>query len=134
MPKPPVPAVPKAVVRASNTGIPPHSKNTISVTVITKYMIYNIRAVWRILGTSLPTDGPGLSAFIKFMLEPPDKGTTASKNTRTPIPPIQWVKLRQNKPQWDIASTSSSMLAPVVVNPDIVSKRASVMLGISPVI
>ena len=41
------------------------------------------------LGTSLPTDGPGLSAFIRLILEPPVRGITASRNTRTPIPPIQ---------------------------------------------
>ena len=52
-----------------------------------------ILAVYLILGTSLPTDGPGLSAFIRLILEPPVRGITASRNTRTPIPPIQWVNL-----------------------------------------
>ena len=50
----------------------------------------------------------------------------ASKKTRTPIPPIQCVKLRQNKAQWESASTSLKILAPVVVKPEIVSNKASV--------
>ncbi len=86
-----------------------------------------------IFGTSLPTDGPGLSARIRLMLEPPLMGMIASRNTRTPMPPIQWVKLRQNREQWESASTSLKMLAPVVVKPDTVSKSASVKDGISPV-
>ena len=49
------------------------------------------------------------------------------------MPPIQCVKLRQNKEQWESASTSLKMLAPVVVKPEIVSNKASVKEGISPV-
>lgn len=36
MPKPPVPAVPKAVHRLSNKGMPPASKNSTHSTVMTK--------------------------------------------------------------------------------------------------
>ena len=50
--------------------------------------------------------------------------------TRTPIPPIQWVKLLQMSMQRGRTSTSLSMLAPVVVKPETVSKRASMGLGI----
>ncbi len=49
------------------------------------------------LGTSLSTWGPGLSAFIRLTWEPPVRGSSESRNTRTPMPPIQWVKLRQNR-------------------------------------
>ena len=84
------------------------------------------------MGTSFPTDGPGLSARMRFMVLPPVMGSTARINTITPIPPIQWVKLRQNRLHRDSASTSLKMLAPVVVNPEIVSNSASVKLGISP--
>ena len=62
MPKPPVPAVPKAVHRASKRGIFPSSRKTTSSTVSRMYRRYRMPAVWRILGTSLPTLGPGLSA------------------------------------------------------------------------
>ena len=60
-------------------------------------------------------------------------GMMARMKTRTPIPPIQCVKLRQKMEQWLSASTSLSTLAPVVVNPETVSNNASVNEGISPV-
>ena len=46
-------------------------------------------------------------------------------NTSTPMPPTQWVKLRQNSSPWLMASTSVRTDAPVVVKPDTVSKNAS---------
>ena len=46
-------------------------------------------------------------------------------NTSTPMPPTQWVKLRQNSSPWLMASTSVRMEAPVVVKPLTVSKNAS---------
>lgn len=97
-------------------------------------MPYKIRAVCLILGTSLPTEGPGLSARMRLMLEPPLKGMIASIKTKTPMPPIQLVNERHNKLQLDNASTSLSMLAPVVENPDTVSNKAFMKKGISPVI
>jgi hypothetical protein len=51
-----------------------------------------------------------------------------------PIPPIQWVRLRQNKMLFGKDSTSVRMVAPVVVKPDMVSKKASVKEGIVPLI
>ena len=65
------------------------------------------------------------------MWEPPLREIMASRNTSTPIPPIQWVKLRQNNAVWESTSTFSRMLAPVVVKPDTVSNSASVRDGIS---
>ena len=62
-------------------------------------MIYKSRAVYRIFGTNLPTEGPGLSALIRLIFEPPLKGMIAKRKTKTPIPPIQWVKLLQNMVQ-----------------------------------
>ena len=46
-------------------------------------------------------------------------------NTSTPMPPTQWVKLRQNSSPWLMDSTSVRMEAPVVVKPLTVSKNAS---------
>ena len=57
----------------------------------------------------------------------------ARSNTITPIPPTQCVKLLQISDVWLRLSTSSSILAPVVVNPDTVSNKASTIFGISPV-
>ena len=83
-------------------------------------------AVSLALGTSLPTVGPGTSARIMCMECSPLMGSTAMTNTRTPMPPIQWVKERQNRQAWDIPSMSVRMEAPVVVKPETVSNTASI--------
>ena len=49
-----------------------------------------------------------------------------------PMPPIQCVILRQKRTPWGTASTSRRMDAPVVVKPDMVSKKALVKSGIAP--
>ena len=56
---------------------------------------------------------------------------TAMTKTSTPMPPIQWVKLRQKSRPWLMISTLSRMVAPVVVKPLTVSKNASIKTGIS---
>ena len=124
-PKPPVPTVPKVSVYVSNNGIFASSKQIICSTVIPIYSKYKILAVSFTFGTNLSTEGPGDSAFIKCMVEPPIIGRIAKINTNTPIPPIQCVKLRLNRFAWLKASTSDRMLAPVVVKPEIVSNKAS---------
>ena len=96
-------------------------------------MPYRILAVDCTLGTSLSTCGPGLSAFIRLTWEPPVSGSSESRNTRTPMPPIQWVKLRQNRIPLGSPSTAGRMLAPVVVKPETVSNRASTGFGMQPV-
>ncbi len=58
----------------------------------------------------------------------------ASINTSTPMPPTQWVKLRHISMDGDKPSTLLRMLAPVVVNPEMVSNSASIREGISPLI
>lgn len=78
---------------------------------------------WLLSGTIYAV-GPGLSAFIRFMTEPPFIGSNARMNTRTPIPPIQWEKLLQNRLACESASTSLKMLAPVVVKPETISNSA----------
>lgn len=52
--------------------------------------------------------------------------------TMIPIPPIQWVKLRQNKMDFGSASISVKMEDPVVVKPDTDSKKALVKKGMAP--
>jgi len=56
----------------------------------------------------------------------------ARAKTNTPIPPIKWVKLRQKRREWLRTPTSSNIVAPVVVKPELTSKKASIMLGICP--
>ncbi len=58
--------------------------------------MYKILAVSLILGTILPGFGPGLSAFNKYIVLDPNDGTRANIKIKNHIPPIQWVKLRQN--------------------------------------
>ena len=62
----------------------------------------------------------------------PRKGRMANDRTMMPMPPIQWVRLRQNRMPRGRDSTSVSMLASVVVKPDMVSKKASVYDGMAP--
>ena len=95
-------------------------------------MPYRILAVSRSLLEILSTVGPGTSARIRCMARPSPMGSTAMANTSTPMPPTQWVKLRQNAVERCSASTSVRMLEPVVVKPDTVSKKASTQEGMSP--
>ena len=53
-------------------------------------------------------------------------------NKTIPSPPIQCVKLRQNRIDYGRDSTSGKIDAPVVVNPDTVSKNASTNEEIDP--
>ena len=75
--------------------------------------------------TSLPTVGPGTSARIRCIPWPSVIGRTAMTNTSTPMPPTQWVKLRQKRHPRVRCSTSVRMVEPVVVKPETVSKMAS---------
>ena len=131
--KPPVPAVENAVVIASKNGILAINKHITSIVVNTKYIEHIISAVFLTLGTNFPTFGPVLSAFIIFIFPAPDKGRTAIINTKTPIPPIQCVMLRQKSIHFGKASKLSIMVAPVVVNPETDSNKAFIndMFGIS---
>jgi len=54
--------------------------------------------------------------------------------TIIPIPPIQWVRLRQKRIEKGSISTSGKMDEPVVDNPDVDSKNASMNDGIVPLI
>ena len=76
-------------------------------------------------GISLPTTGPGISARMMWMERSVTLGTSAITNTSTPMPPTQWVKLRQNRRPRLMTSTFSRIDAPVVVKPLTVSKKAS---------
>ena len=80
----------------------------------------------------MPTVGPGTSARIRCIPWPSVIGSTAMTNTSTPMPPTQWVKLRQNRQLRRRGSTAVRMVEPVVVKPETVSKKASIKLGMSP--
>lgn len=82
-------------------------------------------------GWSLSRLTPVDSAEKRDMLPPPKMGSRAMVKHMMPSPPIHWVSTRQNSVPCDSFSTLSTMEKPVVVNPDIVSKKASVSVGIS---
>ncbi len=90
-------------------------------------------AVSVIRGCSLSPPGPGASAAKSCIPPIPNNGKMAIARTMIPIPPIQWVILRQNKTPFGILSMSLNMEAPVVVYPLMVSKKALVKLGMAPV-
>ena len=73
-------------------------------------------------GCILVRIGPVASAANTFTVPPTIEGRMAMVKNRMPKPPIHWVSERQKSRPWGSRSTSSMMLAPVVVNPDIVSK------------
>ncbi len=85
-----------------------------------------------ILGCNLSAEGPGASA-IKSCIPPiPKSGNIAIVSTIIPIPPIQCVALLQKRIPFGIDSMSVKIEDPVVEYPEIVSKKASVILGIAP--
>ena len=88
-------------------------------------MRYSISAVSFIRGTNLPTVGPGISALRMCMGRSETLGSIAITKTIIPIPPTQWVKLRQKSTPWVNTSTLGIMEAPVVVKPLTISKNAS---------
>ena len=114
--------------------MPPATSRISMTTESAIYIPYRILADVRILGTSFAAAGPVDSARRRCRLLPPAIGRIRSMNTNTPIPPIQCVKLLQNKRPCPSGSTSDRIVAPVVVNPETVSKNASIYPGIAPLI
>jgi hypothetical protein len=93
--------------------------------VITRYVNQRTLAVSLILGIILKVTGPGTSAR-KIRLAPtPNCESRATKKTMIPIPPSQCVRLLQKRIPLGSPSTFEKILAPVVVNPETVSKKAS---------
>ena len=131
--KPPVETVLSDMFTQSKSGMPPSSSRMICARVITIYISYSSFADFCIRGTSFAAIGPGNSARSRN-IEPPSRatGAMASRNTSTPMPPIQLVMLRQSSIALCAASTSSMIVAPVVVKPETVSNTAPEMLGITP--
>ena len=100
-------------------------KNITSAAVNTKYIAYKILAVYLAFGTSLSASGPGTSALIKCIESSSSRDVSTITKTRTPIPPIQCVRLLQKDIPIGRTSISVNIVEPVVVKPDTVSKNAS---------
>ena len=90
------------------------------------------RAVDLKVAVNLSCVGPGTSATKRSRPSIPKPGMIAKSNTMIPIPPIHWVKERQNRVAWGKASTLFITEEPVVVKPDMVSNMASTIDGIVP--
>ena len=89
-------------------------------------MEYRILDDWDARGTSLLFTGPGLSARMRKLELMPKNGSRAVVRMSTPIPPSQWVNDRQNSRPMGRPSMAVRMVAPVVVKPDMVSKKQSI--------
>jgi hypothetical protein len=83
-------------------------------------------------GNSLSAEGPGTSARKSCMAPAPRRGRKATERTIIPIPPNQWVRLRQNKIPMGLSSMELKTVAPVVVMPETDSNTASTKEGTVP--
>ena len=104
----------------------------VSRSVSSRYTFQSVLAVWRMRGVILSGVGPGISALYNWVPPMPVMGRMARERTMMPMPPSQWLRLRQNSRPRGRSSTRTRMEAPVVVNPDMLSKKASVKEGIWP--
>ena len=86
----------------------------------------NFKLVLRITGFTLLIEAAAMllpmGVMRKFELIP-KKGSRAAVRISTPIPPSQWVKDRQNSSPMGSPSMAVRMVAPVVVKPEMVSKK-----------
>ena len=73
-------------------------------------------------GCILALIGPVASAANTLTLPSTSEGRMAMVKNTIPKPPIHCMSERQNRMPWGNRSTLSRMVAPVVVNPDMVSK------------
>ena len=120
--KPPVPAIDIEKHTLSNSPMPATWKNSTQLAVMAKYTVHIHFASVLSRGCILVFIGPVDSAANTLMLPPTTDGSMAMVKNTMPKPPIQWVSDRQNSMVCGRHSTSSMMVAPVVVNPDMVSK------------
>ncbi len=107
-------------------------RRIISTRVRIRYAKYRNSAFFLALGTTLSRPTPGISARMMLEVLPGILLKMATTKTRIPMPPIQLVKLRQKIILWSRPSISSKIVAPVVVKPLTVSKKASTTLVVVP--
>ena len=72
----------------------------------------------------LPRLSPGAPLPDFISLPSPEEGRIARVNTSTPMPPIHWVMARQSRVAQGRSSMLDNTVAPVVVKPETVSKKA----------
>ena len=118
--------LPMVFTMASKAFILPDSiKSTNSIKVRERYVMYSIFAESLMRTVTFSTTGPGVSAFaIKCPLIP-RAGRIEMTNTSIPIPPSQWIRAFQSR-RLSERTPFAAAEHPVVVNPDVDSKKASI--------
>ena len=122
---PPIATVLKVCITASSGCMPASSSRATSSADMPTYSSHRILAVWAMRGVSLSTVGPGASLRSTFSPPIPMRGRIATVSTTIPMPPSHCISERQNSIERGSASMSVRIVAPVVVKPDIASKKAS---------
>ena len=110
---------------------PIHSRAT-SSTVSARYTSQSVLATSDMRGKKRSWVIPVVSALYSWVAPPPKMGISATVKTTIPTPPCHWVRLRQKSSDLGKDSTSEKTLAPVVVKPEIVSKKASRTFDVIP--
>lgn len=130
--KPPVATVDILWFTASNILIPLKYSPRAQVTVRQRYKPHSHLAVVLMRGWIFPIFSPVVSAEKRRRSPLPMVGSTAIVKNTIPIPPNQWVMLRQKSRPRGRLSMFVSTVAPVVVNPDIASRNAAEMRVTAP--
>ena len=105
----------------------PHSiSSRVMASDSSAYTFHSDRAVSAMRGLIFSTTGPGTSALKSCMPPIPSMGRIAIENRMIPMPPSHWIMLRQNSIDSGSPSICFRTVEPVVVNPETVSKKASV--------
>ena len=132
----------KVWVRLLNQESPPSRRSNASHKLKMRYVSHKVLAVCRMRGWIRSTVGPGTSARSREVPPMPMNGRIATENMMIPMPPIHWINARQKRiprgmlsipwGRWGWRVASPRMVAPVVVSPDMASKKASVKEVMAP--
>ena len=77
-------------------------------------------------GASFSSCGPATSVSISCRPPTASRGRKITASTISPMPPIHWVCARHSISGRDCACSSVMTVAPVAVNPAVLSKNASI--------
>ena len=116
----------------SNHPMPPAQSSVTQATVRMMYTVHISLVVMLIFGCNLSCSTPVASALNNCRLPPPKIGSRAMVKHTMPKPPTHCVRARQKSMPRGMVSRWSTTVKPVVVKPDIVSKKAPATEGISP--
>ena len=128
--KPPRPTAEKAWQTASNQPMPHSFSATMPAAVISTYTNHSELAVSVMRGASRSSfTEPGAAPLYSCMPPTPSSGSTASAMTMMPRPPNHSSAWRQKFSDGGSWSRPVSTVEPVVVRPDMASKKAPVKVS-----